>query len=265
MWGSAARARRPEPSSGAGVPGSICAGWRVYASRGPVRPSEAGRVGSALSDLVCWAAPWYRYRRRLRRRHRRPAHLATIAAIDGMLSNEECALLYELACAAQGGCIVEIGTFHGKGTIALGLGARDGARVPVYSVDPFLPYTGPLGRHRIGPGDKTALLRNLLLADVTEQVWLIHTHSAEAAAGGPGPARLLVAGGDHSYDGVAGDPGCSGRFVVPGRPGALHDSLDERFGVVRLIRELLTSAEYERVRTAGKITVLRKRGAPHCT
>ena len=264
MWGSAARAAAPW-GSGAGAPDSIFAGRRVYASRGPVRPSEAGRVGSTLSELLRWAAPWYRYRRRLRRRHRRPAHLATIAAIDGMLSNEECALLYELARAAQGGCIVEIGAFHGKGTIALGLGARDGARVPVYSVDPFLPYTGPLGRHRIGPGDKTALLRNLLLADVTEQVWLIHTHSAEAAAGWQGPVALLVVDGDHSYDGVAGDLGCWGRFVVPGGLVALDDSLDERFGVARLIRELLAAAEYERVRTAGKITVLRKRGAPHCT
>ena len=222
-------------------------------------------MGSALSDLLRWAAPWYRYRRRLRRRRRRPARLATIAAIDGMLSNEECALLYELARAAQGGCIVEIGTFHGKGTIALGLGARDGAQVPVYSVDPFLPYTGPLGRHRIGPGDKTALLRNLLLAEVTEQVWLIHTHSAEAAAGWRDPIALLVVDGDHSYDGVAGDLRCWGRFVVPGGLAALDDSLDERFGVARLIRELLAAAEYERVRTAGKITVLRKRGAPHCT
>jgi len=100
---------------------------------------------------------------------------------------------------------------------------------------------------------------------VTEQVWLIHTHSAEAAAGWQGPVALLVVDGDHSYDGVAGDLGCWGRFVVPGGLVALDDSLDERFGVVRLIRELLTSAEYERVRTAGKITVLRKRGAPHCT
>ena len=71
--------------------------------------------------------------------------------------------------------------------------------------------------------------------------------------------------GDHSYDGVAGDLGCWGRFVVPGGLVALDDSLDERFGVARLIRELLAAAEYERVRTAGKITVLRKRGAPHCT
>src|SRR5437867_6641961 len=98
-------------------PDSIFASRRVYASRGPLRPSEAGRVGSALSDLLRWAVPWHRYRRRLRRRHRRPAHLATIPAIDGMRSNQECALLYDLARAAQDGCIVEIGTFHGKGTI----------------------------------------------------------------------------------------------------------------------------------------------------
>src|SRR5207249_10441007 len=178
MWGSAARAAAPW-GSGAGAPDSIFAGRRVYASRGPVRPSEAGRVGSALSELLRWAAPWYRCGRRLRRRRRRPAHLATIAAIDGMLSNEECALLYELARAEQDGCIVEIGTFHGKGTIALGLGARDGAQVPVYSVDPFLPYTGPLARHRTGPGDTPALLRNLLLAEVADQAWRIHTHSIQ--------------------------------------------------------------------------------------
>src|SRR5438046_8802242 len=123
MWGSAARAAAPW-GSGAGAPDSIFAGRRVYASRGPVRPSEAGRVGSALSDLLRWAAPWYRYRRRLRRRRRRPARLATIAAIDGMLSNEECALLYELARAAQGGRSVERGPFPGEGANGRAHGAR---------------------------------------------------------------------------------------------------------------------------------------------
>src|SRR5206468_12729001 len=111
----------------------------------------------------------------------------------------------------------------------------------------------------------TARRRSRCVDGVSGQDGLIAASSREAAAGWRDPIALLVVDGDHSYDGVAGDLRCWGRFVVPGGLAALDDSLDERFGVARLIRELLAAAEYERVRTAGKITVLRKRGAPHCT
>jgi predicted O-methyltransferase YrrM len=203
-------------------------------------------------------------------RQRRRARLATVAGVDGMLSEVECALLHDLARAARGGCIVEIGTYHGKGTIALALGARAGARVPVYSIDPFRPYSGPLGRHRFGPADKTELLRNLLRADVAEQVWLIHTPAEQAAAGWREAVALLVVDGDHAYEGVRTDFARWAPFVVPGGVIAFDDSLDACFGVARLIGEVLAAGGYERLVVKGKITAIRNAGAPsvrppHCT
>ena len=54
--------------------------------------------------------------------------------------------LYTLARSCERP-IIEIGTYHGLGTIALALGARDGLGAHVYTVDPFVDYTGWIGDH----------------------------------------------------------------------------------------------------------------------
>lgn len=211
-----------------------------------------------LSDFFRWFTPWYRHRRDVARRRRRPPDLASIAAIDGMISNEECAFLYELAKTAGDGCLVEIGTYHGKGTVALALGSRAGRRAPVYTMDPFVPYSGPLQRRRFGPRDKTTLLRNLLLAGVTEEVWLIHTRADQAVAGWNRPIALLFVDGDHSYEGVRSDFTLWSPFVVPGGVIAFDDSFDPRFGVRQLIGEVLEAGGHERLDVVGKVTAIRK-------
>src|SRR5262245_17675583 len=132
-----------------------------------------------MADLPRWLRPWIRHRRALAAARRRPPDLARVAATDGQMTDEEAACIHALARDATGGCIVEIGSFHGKSTVALALGARAGAGARVYAVDPFVPFVALLGG-RFGPHDKTELLRNLLLADVADAVWLLHLGSTQA-------------------------------------------------------------------------------------
>ena len=68
--------------------------------------------------------------------------------------------LYTLARSVKDGAIVELGTHHGCGTIALALGSRDGSSVPVHTVDPFVDYVGWIG-DRYGPDDLEIFEANL--------------------------------------------------------------------------------------------------------
>jgi len=157
-----------------------------------------------VRDLRAWMGPWRRFRRSLAKRRSLPPALARIDAVDGQISRAEAELLYELAAGVTTGVIVEVGTFHGKSTVALALGAQAGARPRVFGVDPFVTFTGEYGR-TFTPAEKIPLLQNLLLAGVAEHVWLLQTTSQQAAAGWTEPIGFLWIDGDHSYDGARGD------------------------------------------------------------
>lgn len=213
---------------------------------------------TTLREARDWLRPWRRFRRSLaKRRHLSPA-LARIDAIDGQISLDEAALLHELAAAAQDGAIVEVGTFHGKSTVALALGAQAGGKAKVYGVDPFVTFVGSFGR-TFTPAEKIVLFQNLLLAGVAEHVWLLQTTSERAARGFDEPIALLWVDGDHSYDGVKRDFAAWAPHVAPGGILAFHDSLSPRLGVARFLDELLASGDdYERLRVVGRTTVLRR-------
>ncbi len=214
-----------------------------------------------LAELRAWLAPWWRYHghARVRRRTGRARDLASVAATDGRMTGAECEQLYDLARAARGGAIVEIGTFRGKSTVACALGARAGGRARIFAVDPFVPFVGPCGGH-FGPADRVPLYQNLLLAGVAEDVWMLHAASVQAAAGWSGPVALLWIDGDHAYEAVKRDVDAWAPFVPPGGIVALHDSLDDSLGPRRLIEEMLAGGGWERVRVVDTMTVLRRVG-----
>jgi hypothetical protein len=210
-----------------------------------------------VAGFLEWVEPWYRHRRRVRRRSRVSPDLAAIHATDGQMSAAEAALLYDLGRSATGGCIVEIGSFHGKSTVALALGARAGGKARVYAVDPYVSFVGACGG-RFAPEDKTALLRNLLLAGVADQVWLLHVPSAHAAEGWTEPIALLWIDGDHTHVAVKTDVGAWEPFLVAGGLMAFHDSLDAELGPRRIIDELVASGTFTRVTVVDSLTVIRK-------
>ena len=74
---------------------------------------------------------------------------------QGMTSLKEVSLLYELAKQAKNGCIVEVGSYRGRSTVALGRGSMDGNQVPVFAIEPHEEFRGVLGG-QFGPEDRGA-------------------------------------------------------------------------------------------------------------
>src|SRR5216110_899835 len=105
---------------------------------------SALRASDAFRRRVMKRA-WYRLRH--------PPNVARMLSVQGMTRKSEVQLLYDLALEAHDGCIVEIGTCVGGSTVSLGHGVKAGHGVPVYAIDPYLPFVGGTGRE-YGPKDR---------------------------------------------------------------------------------------------------------------
>ena len=97
---------------------------------------------------------------------------------EGMTSFEEATLPYKLAREVRSGCIVEVGAYRGRTTVALGRGSLDGHRVPVFAIEPHQPVTGVLGG-RFGPADVGAFYRAMLETGCYHVVRLVSLSSEQ--------------------------------------------------------------------------------------
>ncbi len=189
------------------------------------------------------------------------AELGAMRGVEGWLSKEEAELLFALARGVETGCIVEVGSYRGRSTVALALGSQRGHGAPVFALDPHEPFTGALGGD-FGPEDRAAFYRNMLRSGCYHDVRLINLDSEIVTRGWSKTVSLLWIDGDHSYQGVSRDFNCWRPHLAPDAQVVFDDSLDPRIGPARLIEELLESGAFERVRTVGKVTLLRSRGRP---
>jgi hypothetical protein len=186
-----------------------------------------------------------------------PATWEPALGVEGFLEPAECALLFDLAAAAAG-CIVEVGSFRGRSTVVLALGARAGHGAPVFAVEPHETFEGPLGGS-YGPADRRAFFENLLALDVVEHVRLLNTSSEVIAPGWSRGVGLLWIDGDHAYEGVRRDLDCWHPHLLPGAVVALHDALDPDLGPSLAIAEELASGRFERLGAVEQTVVLRRR------
>ncbi len=186
-----------------------------------------------------------------------PAHLKALDGVEGWLAVEEAALLYDLARQVEDGCILEIGSYRGRSTVALALGARAGLGPPVFAIEPHEPFSGVLGGN-FGPADRGAFYRNMLRSGCFEEVRLINLDSATVAPGWRKPIGLLWIDGDHSYEGVKRDFECWFPHLTDEAKIAFDDSLDPELGPARLIREILGRGAFEVSKTVGKVTLLHR-------
>lgn len=144
--------------------------------------------------------------------------LDTIMGVEGLLGQEEAALLFNRARHASLG-IVEIGSYRGRSTVALALGSKAGNSVPVVAIDPHETTNDGL---TIGPADRAALLSNLVRAGVGDLVRVVGLRSSQAwACWQDGEIDLLWIDGDH--DAVESDFGMWMRHVAKGGFVLLHD------------------------------------------
>ncbi len=152
-----------------------------------------------------------------------------LAGVEGWLSDEEAATLYQLARRCTGrGVIVEIGSFKGRSTIALGMGSRAGAEVPIYAID---PHRGP---------SYDAFHENVARAGIDDLVTQVREPSQEAlAAIGDHPIELLFIDGNHTYDMVLQDFALFVPRVVEGGWVLMHDTISTFPGSKRVATELM--------------------------
>ncbi len=168
--------------------------------------------------------------------------------VDGWLSEKEATLLCRLAHNADGP-IIEIGSWQGRSTTALALGAAAGRKAKVYAVDPFLgpqpgAYKTALGNDGSVVGCSPEKLRaNLDAAGVNGHVHIVSETSREAAALEliPAECALLFIDGAHDYQSVLTDLELYLPRVKLGGYVVLHDVHAGDRDVVRAVEDKVLS------------------------
>lgn len=155
--------------------------------------------------------------------------------VDGWLGPHEGRLLHRLAADADpAGCIVEIGSWHGKSTIWLAAGAQAGRGARVVAID---PHAGTALR-AAGETTELVLRANLERAGVADQVEVVVDTSEEAVARWSRAVSLLWIDGDHEYESVRRDLERWEPHLLPEAVVALHDTFVWP-GPERVVQELL--------------------------
>jgi MMP 1-O-methyltransferase len=185
-----------------------------------------------------------------------------LASVDGWLTDAEAVLLFRLARQCTGrGAIVEVGSWKGKSTIALGHGSRAGSSALIHAVDPHVgsPEHKSMFGH-VSTFDQFS--ENVARAGVSDLVRPIVRPSDEAARDFQHPVELIFIDGAHEYDAVKLDFDVWFPKVVEGGVMAFHDSSyqDNRWpGPTRLVEEaLFMSPHFRHVRRVDSITYGKK-------
>jgi hypothetical protein len=183
--------------------------------------------------------------------------LANVMSIKGAISADEAKLLYREAESIRDGCIVEIGSRHGRSTAALAYGSLRAFGVPVYVIEPHENSRGIFGGE-FSAKDRVAFLENMLRLGLVETVRLINL-SSEHIGSWPDFVGLLWIDGDHRYRAVRRDIDCWLRFLRPDATIIFHDAYNPRIGPFHAIAELVASGQWERHEAVDKAVVLRRK------
>jgi hypothetical protein len=179
-----------------------------------------------------------------------------ISPVEGWLAREEAELLYRAARHARSGRIVEVGAYRGRSTVALALGSRDGAGLPVFSVDPHAHWTGP-GGGQYGPADREAFYRTVLSTDIAPWSHLVGLRSVDAARAVDGPLAVLFIDGDHRYAAVMQDLRAWAPKLAPDGLLLMDDVSDSFDGPRRALQDLLRDGWTMACEPVGKVVALR--------
>jgi MMP 1-O-methyltransferase len=178
-----------------------------------------------------------------------------VASVDGWLGRDEGRLLYRLAADADpSGCIVEIGSWHGRSTIWLAAGSAAGRGAAVIAID---PHRGT--RLRAEDESTEEILRtNLERAGVGDRVEVVVATSQDAVLGWSRPLSLLWIDGDHSYESALRDLELWEPYLLPHATVAMHDTFVME-GPERVVRErLIRPGRYARFVHADTTTAARR-------
>ena len=156
----------------------------------------------------------------------------------------KCEFLFDLASHVESGVIVELGTYHGTGTIALCMGVEAVGKddeIFVYTVDDYEPRTG-WANEPYGPQDLDVFYRNIATANVNPIP--VHKTTLEAATIWDAPVGLLFWDtGTISYPGsentaMMDDVLAWEKHVVKGGKIFLRDTFAGTFGHDKIVETL---------------------------
>jgi predicted O-methyltransferase YrrM len=184
--------------------------------------------------------------------------------IEGWLAKDQAHALFEAARRCQAGSwIVEIGSHHGKSTVAMALGKSDATGM--VSVDPY-------PERPFGHGDRAydALCDNLDRTGLSEAVHLVRESSTGAADAWPlisdaldSPAigtgiGMLFLDGLHDRSSVLADLEHWEPYVLPGGLVYLHDAFF-RLGVTSaVLQRYLLSTAFRYLGSVGHLAMFRQ-------
>lgn len=181
-----------------------------------------------------------------------PEFATIVGNVTGAISLIQADTLRKAAAAVTEGVIIEVGSFRGKSTAALSIGAKQGHNAPVYAIDPHEEFDGPFGG-QFGAPDRREFFTTMLTVGGWENVRLVNLSSEVIAPGWDKPVGLLWIDGDHSYEGVRRDFECWAPHLLPGAPVILDDT--DRGGPKQFVDELLTDG-WQVTRHIGKMRAL---------
>lgn len=169
--------------------------------------------------------------------------------VDGFISVDEGRLLYSLAERSPGP-VVEVGSWKGKSTIWLAIGARSGPGRKVFAVD---PHEGSQD-HREKNEESTLgeFWRNMAQAGIGNVIPLVMT-SEGARDLVPCPVGMVFLDGPTEGEEIIGEIDRWLECIGPGGIIALHDTVSMR-GPQRAAEHLYLSSRFADTRLQGTIT-----------
>jgi hypothetical protein len=180
-------------------------------------------------------------------------YLDIIMGIEGQITRSEARALVDLTKEIPSdSLIVEIGTYRGRSTIALAFGSLIHDKNRVYAIDPHLPFKGLLGGI-FGPGDLSALYKNIVFADLGEKISVVCLPSVKVARSWSNKnIGLLWIDGDHRYNSVRADFEAWENFIIDNGIIVFHDSHIE--DIRKLIEELIASDKINHLGTIDSLS-----------
>jgi hypothetical protein len=180
--------------------------------------------------------------------------LPSFDSVAGWLSLADTEELFRAAAAAETGCIVEVGSYRGRSTLALCAGSSVGAKLPVYAIEPHEEAVGVFGA-KFGPKDRAAFFGNFYKTDLVRYVRLVNTTSTIATGGWKERISLLFIDGDRRYKSVRADFAAWQPHLAPGATVAFADP--GTAGPRKVIEWLVASNTLEFLRRVNKVAFYR--------
>ncbi len=186
--------------------------------------------------------------------------MALVADVEGWMTPGQAATLYDSAvnCRA-GGRIVEIGSFQGRSTIVLALGADPS--VEVIAIDPHAGNDrGPQeidGFEDEAASDHDQFNSNLAAAGLTDRVTHFRSFSSDVLGDVEGSIEVLYVDGAHRYAPALADIRSWGDKVADGGTMLIHDSFSSIGVTMAILRHLAFGSRWRYVGRSRSMTIYR--------